>query len=95
MAKAIIQTYNFKQFRTRFMSMSDSELVTEYTNVCNRVQEFENLYESGRCSFDELSGFLEEALLVKDYIGNYLAGLYIQDHGYIYASNSMWFPCGT
>ncbi len=95
MVKVIIQTYNFKQFRTRFMSMSDSELVTEYANVCNRISEFENLYESGKCSFDDLSNFLEEAAMVKDYIGNYLAGLYIQDHGFIFSSDGMFFPCGT
>lgn len=95
MAKLLIQTYNFEQFRMRFMSMSDSELVTEYVNVCNRVRDFENLYESGKCSFDEFSNFLEDAVMVRDYIGLYLAGLFIQDHGYIYTSDSMWVPYGT
>ena len=95
MAKTIIQKYDFEQFRKRFIEMSDKVLITEYANVCNHIWEVEGLHESGKLSFDDLCAFLEDAQMVKDYIGNYLAGLYIQDHGYIYASDDKWFPCST
>ena len=75
--------------------MSDKELITEYANVCNRIKEVENLHDSGECSFDDLASFLEDASMVQNYVGCYLAGLFIQEHGYIYTSNDKWFPCGT
>ena len=95
MTGMVIQSYDFDQFRKRFVAMSDKDLITEYANVCNRIKEVEDLYESGKCSFDDLGSFLEDAAMVRDYVGCYLAGLYIQDHGYIYTSGDRWFPCGT
>lgn len=87
--------YDSEQFKKRFISMSDQELMASYADVCNRIDEANDMYSSGQCSEDEFFAFLDDALLLQDYVGRYLAGLYIQEHGYSYTDEGKFLPCST
>lgn len=92
------QNYDFEQFRIRFQSMSDAEVLAEYANVSNRIWEADASYTSEKMSCKDFFASLDEALMVQDYLANYIAGLYLQEHGYSFESNescTRFLPCGT
>lgn len=87
--------YDFEELKIRFPLMSESGVLQEYVAICNSIKEASDSYGSGELSWDDFSSFLDDTLSAQDYLSGYLAGLYLQEHGYDYADDGRWIPCGT
>lgn len=90
-----LQDYDFDQLKTRFSSMSDSEVLQEYADICNSMHDANDAYGSGDLSWEDFSHFLETISEAKLYLAGFLAYLYMQEHGYSFSDDGRWLPCGT
>lgn len=90
-----LSDYDFDKLKTRFPSMSDSEVLQEYVSVSNSIWEASVSYGSGSLDWDSFSSLLTGFLEARDYLAGYLAGLYLEAQGYSFSDDGRWLPCGT
>ncbi len=69
--------YNFEELKDRFPHMTDTEVMEEYTKVLRERQKINDM----PYNIEEYNIYMPPLDEAENYLGNYLACLYCEEHG--------------